>query len=348
MNSKKIIYLFIILFLSFPLFATQTKEPNSAVVFMYHRFGETTYPSTNITIEQFQYQLDYLEDNNYSVLPLSKIINNLINKKHIPKKTVALTIDDAYISTYTKAYPMLKDKNFPFTVLVSTKPIDNRSKNYMTWDMMREMKKNGVEFANHSLSHDYLLQRANESDSRWRQRVLPEIQKAQIRLQEELGPDTNENPRLFSYPFGEYDTKTINLLEDLDYIGITQTSAPIGEESDFSALTRFPMAEAFATPDGFTTKLNTLPMPIDSISQKDPLLKEQNPPKLHIKLKNSLKNITCYLSNGEKIKTKLISDTEIEVIANEQIKQKREKYTCTAPAKDGKWYWYSHLWILDK
>ncbi|MCK4874595.1 MAG: polysaccharide deacetylase family protein [Sulfurimonas sp.] len=337
MNPKKVLFL-LIFFLTTPIFA------NSAVVFMYHRFGESTYPSTNITLEQFQYHLDYLEENNYNVWKLSKVLNHIITKKTLPKKTVVLTIDDAYISTFTEAYPMLKSKNFPFTVMISTNPVDNKSKFYMSWEQMREMQADGAEFANHSLSHPFLLQKSGETDEAWEIRIKTEIQRAQKRLQEEFGADTNENPRVFSYPFGEYDLKTTELLEELGYIGMTQTSGPIGEDSDFRALSRFPMAEAFT--NSFVIKLNTLPMPIKSIFPIEPIVKEEHPPKLRISLSRALKNLKCYISSGEEIKVEWISSTEIEVSANAPLKPPRQKYTCTAPAENGKWYWYSHLWIV--
>lgn len=329
----------LIFYLTMPLFA------NSAVAFMYHRFGENTYPSTNITMKQFEYQLNYFKNNNYNVWHISKIIQQIIEKKKIPKNTVAITIDDAYISTYTKAYPILKSMNFPFTVFVNTNPVDNKSKFYMSWEQMREMQKNGAEFANHSLSHEYLLQRKNETESMWKKRMLQEITKAQKRLQEEFGEDTNEKPKLFSYPFGEYDLKTTELLKELGYIGITQTSGAISEDSDLRAIARFPMAEAYASEKGFMTKLNTLTMPIESVSENEPVFKGKNPPTLRIKLKEKLQ-VGCFLSNGEKIHVDWISNTEFEIAPVSALKPPREKYTCTAPAKDGKWYWYSHLWII--
>ncbi|WP_373034581.1 polysaccharide deacetylase family protein [Sulfurimonas sp.] len=341
MNSKKILLL-LLFFITSPIFA------GSAVVFMYHRFGEFKYPSTNITIEQFKYQLDYLQKNDYNVWHLSKILRHIINKQEIPPKTVALTIDDAYISTYTNAYPMLKSKNFPFTVVVSTNQVDSHSKNYMTWDQMREMQKNGAEFANHSSSHDFLLAQNGETESIWRKKITADIEKAQERLHQELGAQTNENPRLLSYPFGEYDLKSSELIRNLGYIGITQTSGPLGKNCDLRAIPRFPMAEAFANPNSFISKLNTIPMPIESVSHQGSIVKKHNSPKLYIKLKEPLENMGCYISNGEAIDIKWISQTEIVVTANEPIKPPREKYTCTAPGKDGKWYWYSHLWIVKE
>ena len=341
MNIQKLILVLLTIFNVSILYA---QTSNSAIVFMYHRFGESTYPSTNITIEQFESQLEYLKSNDYTVLPLSKLLQDLIDKKEISDKTVCITIDDAYLSVYTKAYSILKQNGFEFTVFVSTSQVDSGSKNYMSWDMMREMKKQGIEFANHSLNHDYLLKKADESNEEWLKRVKKQINNAQKRLQEELGSDTNENPRMFSYPFGEYNEKIIEILKELNYLGITQTSGPLGVNTDLMRVPRFPMAEAFASKSGFITKLNTVEMPIISAKPTEPMIKE-NPPKLFIELKAPLKNLSCYSSDGKKIRLNTISETKMEVVSNKVINTEREKYTCTAPAHDSKWYWYSHLWI---
>ena len=337
----------IILIFSFflSLDAKDETKSNDAVVFMYHRFGEVKYPSTNITLKQFQFQLDYLEQNNYNVIHLSKLLNLIKHQKHIPPKTVSLSIDDAYLSVFTKAYPMLKQKGFEFSVFVNTNIIDNKSKSCISWEQMRLMQKNGAEFANHSLTHPYLLMQKNETKELWKNRVNDEVQKAQKRLQKELGENTNKNPKLFSYPFGEYDAQTIKLLKNLGYVGITQTSGTVGLDSDLMLVRRFPMAEAYASEEGFVTKLNTVEMPIESISPNESIIKNQNPPKLSIKLKKPLKNLQCFISSGEHIKIRWISQTEFEIIGSKPIKQRRLKYTCTAPAPDAKWYWFSHLWI---
>ncbi|MEA2099938.1 MAG: polysaccharide deacetylase family protein, partial [Campylobacterota bacterium] len=209
---------------------------SSAVVFMYHRFGDDRYPSTNIHLEQFEQHLNYIKDNNFKVWHLSKIVNYILQNKKIPHKTVALTIDDAYITTYTNAYPRLKAKNFPFTVFVSTRAIDSKSKNYMSWEQMQEMGLNGAEFANHSLTHQYLLPEKSETKESWKKRFINEVENAQKRLQEKLGISTNKNPKLFSYPFGEYNQEMANLLKKLGYVGITQTSGVVNSRSDLRAL----------------------------------------------------------------------------------------------------------------
>lgn len=340
MSLKKVIYIFLVFILA-PVYAH-----SSAVVFMYHRFGESKYPSTNIKLEQFEAHLEYLKQNNYNVVALSEIVGYILQRRDIPDKTVALTIDDAYKSIYTEAFPRLKAKGFPFTVFVNSSAIDNMSKNYMSWDDMREMQTYGAEFANHSSSHDYLLPKDSESKEQWQKRIRDEVENAQRRLQEELGEKTNENPKLFSYPFGEYTAKSADFIKSLGYVGITQTSGALDKDSDKRFLPRFPMSEAFGDMEGFVLKLKTLPLPIKEVLPKEPLVTSENPPTLALELKYPLENIGCYISSGEAINVELISDTKLKITAKKRLESPRDKYTCTAQAKDGSWYWYSHLWIV--
>ena len=46
----------------------------SAVIIMYHRFGEDSLPSTNIGIDQFEAQIGELVTGGYSVLPFPGIL----------------------------------------------------------------------------------------------------------------------------------------------------------------------------------------------------------------------------------------------------------------------------------
>jgi len=323
-----------------------TDERSHAVVFMYHRFGDDRYPSTNIKLKQFEQQLDYIEKNGFNVWPLSKIVRYLLEGKKLPEKTVALTIDDAYITTYTEGYPRLRAEKFPFTVFVSTHAVDTGSKNYMSWEQMREMALHGAEFANHSLTHPFLLPRSSETKGEWKSRVVREIEEAQRKLHQELGSSMNENPKLFSYPFGEYNQNIIKILKELGYIGITQTSGVISSDTDLRTLPRFAMAEAFADIDDFILKINTLPLPIESVSPIEPIVTRNNPPILRLKLKRAIKNLQCFISSGERVDIEWISEREVQIEANSPLKAPRNRYTCTAPAKDGRWYWYSNLWII--
>ncbi len=332
-------FFFLLLFFILTLNASTTN--NNAIVFMYHHFGQSQYPSTNITLKQFENHLNYLKEEHYNVWTLSKILLYVKNKYTLPDKTVAITIDDAYISVYKHAYPMLKRKGFPYTVFVNTNAIGVNSVQYMNWDHMKEMQTYGAEFANHSSTHAYLIPKAHERKGQWKSRIGQEVKEAEAILQEKL----NQSLKILSYPFGEYTKQSALYIESLGFTGITQTSGVVDYNSDFKRIPRFAMSEKFADMEGFILKLNTIALPVKSLKPWNTLVRS-NPPKLQIEFEKPLPNVGCYTSNGEKINITWLSSRIIEIQSRHKLKGKRDRYTCTAQRKDGKWYWYSHLWIL--
>ena len=62
---------------------------------MYHRFGEDSYPATNIRIEQFDAQLAHIRNRGYHVIPLEDLIAAFKDGKELPERAVVITIDDA-------------------------------------------------------------------------------------------------------------------------------------------------------------------------------------------------------------------------------------------------------------
>ena len=81
----------------FILLNNLSAKENSASIFVYHRFGEENYPSTNVKMDQFKKHINELTENNYNVLPVPEIINAFINKTDLPEKTIGITIDDALV-----------------------------------------------------------------------------------------------------------------------------------------------------------------------------------------------------------------------------------------------------------
>ncbi len=127
-----------------------------ASVIMYHRFDEPKYPSTNIALDQFEAHLKFLSENGYSVLPLGEIVSRLQSGEGVPDRTVAITIDDAYLSVYEKAWPLLQKYGFPFTLFVATEPIDRRLRGYMSWEQLREMQAAGMSIGSQTKTHPHL------------------------------------------------------------------------------------------------------------------------------------------------------------------------------------------------
>ena len=70
-NFSKSYFLFLIIYFSYTLPAFS--EPGVSV-FMYHRFGEDKYPSTNVSEEQFNSHIEYILSNKIKVLELEELI----------------------------------------------------------------------------------------------------------------------------------------------------------------------------------------------------------------------------------------------------------------------------------
>ena len=309
---------------------------------MYHHFGESRYPSTSIRLDQFEQHLQYLEENHFQVLPLDIVLKALQNNEPLPDKSIVITMDDAYRSIYSEAYPRLRKRDWPFTVFVSSDYIDKAYSNYMNWEQMREMEQHGASFGNHSSSHAYLVRRhEDETDADWQQRIRNDLSHAQQRLREEFKQPIN----VIAYPYGEYNLQVADIVRDLGLIGMGQHSGAIGPDSDFRFLPRFPMNESFAEMEGFKSKVMSLAMPLQQTPQIDPVITETQA-LLSVKLTRPLKQLACYASGQGRIDVQWQDETSFTVVADSDLPAGRSRYNCTAPSNEpDRFYWFSQLWI---
>ncbi len=316
-----------------------------AVLFMYHRFGESRYPSTNISLAQFEEQLKFFEENNFSVLPLEEIVQALKHDRPLPENAIAITIDDAYLSVYEEAYPRLKAKGYPFTVFVATDAVDQGFPFHMSWQQMREMQNHGATFANHGQSHDFLVRKkTGESQEAWRKRIKNDIAAAQKRLEEELG----QAPALFAYPYGEYNLELMDIIEGYGYTGFGQQSGGVSSLNDRRALPRYPVAEAYAEMNAFRTKAFSYALPVVKQQPLDPVTTEKRP-ELTVTLASSsanLNELACYIGARRMNVQWLEPGLRFQIQTKDELPQGRSRYNCTAPdTVSSRYFWYSHLWI---
>ena len=331
--------------------STATAGTHSAVVLMYHHFGVSQYPETNVSLEQFEAHLDYLQQHAYTIWPLQRIIDTLDHGQALPDRTLAITIDDAYISVYTEAWPRLRARGWPFTVFVSTDVVDRGLPAYMSWEQMREMQQHGASFANHSRSHDYLIHRLeNEDTKHWQQRIRVDINDARQRLSKELGAA----PMLFAYPYGEYNLDLKNLVKALGYTAFTQLSGALGGDSDRQLLPRFPMAADYAEIDSFITKVATLPLPVVDVTPADPVTMERQPAVIMALAAGmtddiQIDQLRCYVSGQDQTPVKWLDHVRFSLRVEKPLPPGRNRVNCTAPsAQSGRYYWFSHLWIVQE
>lgn len=322
-------------------------DTDSAVIFMYHRFGDGRFPSTNIRMDQFKAQLVYLEEGGFNVASLDVVLDALKKGTALPSKTVVITMDDAYATVYDNAWPLLKEKGWPFTVFVNTDAVDHRLRDYMTWDQMREMKQHGVQFGNHTASHPHMAQREEgETEPQWRERLTADVRKAQKRLDEELG----KTPLVLAYPYGEYNTQVADLVSGLGYVALGQHSGAVGRYSDLKALPRFPVSEAYGEINAFKTKANSRALPVVTMTPWEPQTHDRRPV-LEIELAPSdalLDELSCFVSGqGRVVIEWVVPGKRFKVRADKDLSLGRHKYNMTVPDKTRRnYYWFSRQWVV--
>jgi peptidoglycan/xylan/chitin deacetylase (PgdA/CDA1 family) len=336
------------LFLFALLLPVSPAPAGQASIFVYHRFGDDRYPSTNISIDVFAAQLQLLKEKSHVVLPLDEVVRSIREGRELPERCTVLTVDDAYVSFLTGAMPLLRRYGYPVTLFVSTGSVGRPG--YLNWDQLRSLAREGVAMGNHTVSHPYLLNRkTKENNWEWRQRVWREIAEAQEKLERELG----EAPSFFAYPYGEYAPEVVEIVREFGFPGaLGQQSGVAYSGSDPSVFPRFPMGGPYATLEGFEQKAAMKALPVQVISPASPVVEEENPPTLEIRIEAGgidLTRLRCFVQGQEEGEiTPVPGDAgRFRVRAVSPLAGRRNKYTLTAPGRGtGQWYWFSQLWVF--
>ncbi|HEY5918809.1 MAG TPA: polysaccharide deacetylase family protein [Chryseolinea sp.] len=320
-----------------------TKNEKEVVCFVYHRFGDSRYPSTNVSAKDFEIHLKYLVENDFQVLTFSEAITYLQSEQP-SKKTAVITIDDGYNGFFTNALPLLKKYDMPGTLFINTKTVGGGD--YMTWDELRDVVKHDVEIGNHTHSHDYFL---NLPETSRYKTFKDEIELSQSIIKKHLDIE----PIVFSYPYGEFDVEMKKIVKQAGFVAAAaQNSGVMYAGLDIFQCPRFPMSEAYSSEKQFIEKTSMHALHIIDQSPTAFVLKEKNPPVLTLTLPGSdlnLKQFQCFVQGGEcelKVLKTMDESVTISLRARKPLSgRRRTLYTLTFRDNQGKWYWFSHLWI---
>jgi len=297
---------------------------------MYHRFNENKYPSTNIKMDIFEEHMNVIKNSDFN-LHNPNNFDEQFNKPKL-KKEILITIDDAFESFYTEAWPYLKENKIPFILFVSTEPVGK--KGYMTWQQIKEVESNNFAFiGHHSHSHEFLIDVTNEE-------FILDIEKANKIFLKELG----YIPSLFSYPFGEYSKFMKDYISKNFKYAFGQHSGVIDLNKDRFELPRFPINEKYGELKRFKSIINYFPLEYKKIFPEEKLLfKNNNPPVFKVqffKEQKNINNINCYSNEGEiwkKSNTKIFNNS-LTIEFREPFKPRRGRINCSLN-DNGKWRW---------
>jgi len=326
--------------------AEAAETSNSAVVVMYHRFGDERYPSTNVTLEQLDAHIAELTSGKYNVVHLSEIVDKLARGEPLADRTVAITIDDAYKTIYSDGWPRFREAGLPFTVFVSTGPVDRGLEDIMSWDQLREMQAAGVEIGAHSVSHLHMPSADAERNRR-------ELADSNARFEAEIG----KVPTLFAYPYGEASLGVIEIVKDAGYAAaFGQHSGALSGADDRFYLPRFPLNEDYGDMGRFRTAVNALAIPTADITPENMALLPgggiENPPAMGFTVTEDIGNLdslTCFVSHEGAATIERLGESRIEVRASQPFPKGRTRLNCTLPARGenaGRWHWFGRQFVI--
>jgi peptidoglycan/xylan/chitin deacetylase (PgdA/CDA1 family) len=315
------------------------RAADSAVILMYHRFGETRFPSTNIRIAQFEAHIAELKSGPYTVLPVPEIVARIGAGSALPERTVGITVDDGYASVYREAWPRLRAAGLPFTVFVSTDRADRGGGGYMGWEQIRQMRAAGVEIGAHTASHPHMIDASLPHLER-------ELQKSNRRLQAELGAA----PALFAYPYGEAGGRERKLALKFGYrAAFGQHSGVFHKSAEPNYIPRFALNENFGAIGRFRLVINTLAIPVLDVAPRDAGIGATNPPNFGFTVAEDIGNLArlgCFSSSEGRARVEILGTRRVEVRLRKPLPRGRTRINCTLRDRSGRWRWLGTIFYV--
>ncbi len=203
-------------------------------ILMYHHIAQPPPNADRIRYNlsvppaRFEAHLRYLKEAGYTTITLDDLIYYLTQGRPLPPKPIILTFDDGYRDNYTNAFPLLKKYGFTATFFIITDLVNQGHPEYLTWDMVREMRAAGMRFGAHGRTHIDLSQ-ADLDQLVWQALGSTEV------FQVELG----EPARYIAYPSGKYNDQVIAVYKSAHYwAGLTTQQGATHESTRLFELKR--------------------------------------------------------------------------------------------------------------
>ena len=192
------------------------------MVLLYHGFDRGPDP-LSVSSRRLDEQLAWLEDNQVEVVSTTELIEFLEGKRWLPARVAVITIDDGLLSTYERAWPILKRHGVRFTLGLSTRLLDEPKAGLsMTWHQVREMVDSGLcELASHGHGHRRLVGLSEKL-------AHEELEVSRSTIERETG----RTPVAYFYPLGANDHQARRRVAAAGYrAGFTASGAPIAVNS---------------------------------------------------------------------------------------------------------------------
>ena len=200
------------------------KKLNKTIaVLAYHKIGEPAddwYTYNYISQQTFEEHLEYLKKSEWECLDIKSFLSGLDDDNNLPDRSVLLSFDDGYASTYEVALPLLQRYNFPAVVFVPTAFVGSYNsfdadllveprELMCTWEQLSALENNDVSVQSHGINHRHFSALRVEEQ-------VAEIHDSKSIIESKIKNEV----RLFSFPYGDNvgnDNQIISILESAGY-----------------------------------------------------------------------------------------------------------------------------------
>ena len=213
-----------------PVSAAENEEDIPITILNYHKVDNMNI-ALSVLPEDFDRQMAYLKENGYNTINTDQLYDYMVNGAELPENPIMITFDDGYEDNYQNAYPILKKYGFTGTIFIITDFVSNQP-NYLTWEQIKEMKANGMDFQSHTASHKSMTELTEAQ-------LKDELTKSKQTLDTQLNQDT----KFMAYPTGTYNLYIAKLVNDAGYRGaFTIKYGNVDRASNIYALERVPIS----------------------------------------------------------------------------------------------------------
>lgn len=166
-------------------------------IVIYHQIGAGHGAELDVSPEAFVRHLDWIEKSGGQIRPFSEAV--IGRWKADPRHHFYLTFDDGYEDMYLGAFPVLKEREIPFILYLTTNPTEtghplspHRRSRPLTWDQVREMNDSGLmTLGAHTHTHADLRNLDEKA-------IASELDTSDDLIEQRTGV----RPQHFAYPWG--------------------------------------------------------------------------------------------------------------------------------------------------
>ena len=205
-------------------------------ILMYHSISDGAGP-TCIPVDIFAAQLATIEACGYAAVSLADVAAWHAGNKELPARAVVITFDDGFADFADNAFPKLAARGWPSTVFLPTGKVGahadwdgEAARPLLTWERVKELAEQGVEFGGHSVGHVDLTSLSTAD-------MQHQVRQSHDDIEQNLGCA----PTCFAAPFGQTNSSVRDAIAQTFKIAVGTHLNRANRRSDLFDLPRIEM-----------------------------------------------------------------------------------------------------------